>query len=82
MAKMFIDEYYRTFDNNRQGLVSFFRDMSTISFEGTSIKGGANYVAKVSHMESAFPVRNLCRTHVFGCSCSKWVCQRPASIAS
>jgi len=47
ISRQFITAYYQNFDNNRQAIVQFFRDSSTISFEGATFQGGANYLAKV-----------------------------------
>lgn len=40
IAKAFIPHYYNLFDTNREGLVSLFRETSTLTFEGDGPKTG------------------------------------------
>mmetsp|Transcript_36338 Transcript_36338/g.112436 ORF Transcript_36338/g.112436 Transcript_36338/m.112436 type:complete len:122 (+) Transcript_36338:187-552(+) len=40
VAKAFIPHYYNLFDTNRAGLVSLFRNESTLTFEGDGPKTG------------------------------------------
>ncbi|RDX52747.1 nuclear transport factor 2 [Polyporus arcularius HHB13444] len=45
IAKQFTDFYYSTFDANRAGLQSLYRDHSMLSWEGTPIQG-ANAISE------------------------------------
>ena len=40
VAKAFIPHYYNLFDTNREGLVSLFRETSSLTFEGDGPKTG------------------------------------------
>mmetsp|Transcript_29463 Transcript_29463/g.88115 ORF Transcript_29463/g.88115 Transcript_29463/m.88115 type:complete len:123 (-) Transcript_29463:36-404(-) len=40
VAKAFIPHYYNLFDTNREGLVSLFRDTTSLTFEGDGPKVG------------------------------------------
>nr|VWO99288.1 Uncharacterized protein [Ganoderma boninense] len=39
IAKQFTDFYYSTFDTNRAGLASLYRDFSMLTWEGTQLVG-------------------------------------------
>ncbi|VDB83265.1 unnamed protein product [Peniophora sp. CBMAI 1063] len=47
IANQFTDFYYSTFDSNRQGLSSLYRDHSMLTFEGSQIMGGAAITEKL-----------------------------------
>ncbi|KAG5968093.1 Nuclear transport factor 2 [Claviceps cyperi] len=48
IAKQFIDFYYNTFDTDRKGLASLYRENSMLTFESTSSLGTANITAKLT----------------------------------
>ena len=50
LARAFVEQYYRTFDANRGALPNMFRDVSTVSFEGDVVVGGANFYNKLASM--------------------------------
>ncbi|KAM5542635.1 hypothetical protein V8D89_003596 [Ganoderma adspersum] len=47
IAKQFTDFYYSTFDTNRAGLQSLYRDVSMLSWEGTPLVGASNITEKI-----------------------------------
>ncbi|KAF9328582.1 Nuclear transport factor 2 [Podila minutissima] len=47
IGTQFVDFYYQTFDSNRAGLASLYRDSSMLSFEGSQTAGAAPIVAKL-----------------------------------
>ena len=55
IARQFVDAYYAVFDTNRQGILTFFRDASTISFEGSTFRGGANFLSRLQQMGIPLP---------------------------
>ncbi|KAH9948121.1 nuclear transport factor 2 [Amylocystis lapponica] len=48
IAKQFTDFYYTTFDTNRGGLQSLYRDVSMLSWEGSPILGAADISEKLT----------------------------------
>ncbi|CAL1703464.1 unnamed protein product [Somion occarium] len=50
IAKQFTDFYYTTFDTNRQGLQSLYRDHSMMTWEGSPIQGAAAIVEKITSL--------------------------------
>ncbi|KAI0329878.1 nuclear transport factor 2 [Cubamyces sp. BRFM 1775] len=50
VAKQFTDFYYTTFDTNRAGLQSLYRDNSMLTWEGTPILGAANIAEKLTSL--------------------------------
>ncbi|KAF7312198.1 Nuclear transport factor 2 [Mycena indigotica] len=50
VAGQFIDFYYQTFDTNRGGLASLYRDSSMLSFEGSQILGTTAIVEKLTSL--------------------------------
>ncbi|OBZ75830.1 Nuclear transport factor 2 [Grifola frondosa] len=48
IAKQFTDFYYSTFDTNRSGLQSLYRDSSMLSFEGAQFLGAAPISEKLT----------------------------------
>ena len=47
VAKQFTDFYYTTFDTNRSGLQSLYRDVSMLSWEGTPLVGASAITEKI-----------------------------------
>ncbi|RUP47953.1 hypothetical protein BC936DRAFT_145140 [Jimgerdemannia flammicorona] len=47
IAKAFSAFYYQAFDSNRNQLLSLYRDLSTLSWEGEQFIGANNIVAKL-----------------------------------
>ncbi|KAF9265802.1 nuclear transport factor 2 [Marasmius fiardii PR-910] len=47
IAKQFTDFYYTTFDTNRSGLNSLYRESSMLSWEGEPIQSAAKIVEKI-----------------------------------
>ena len=52
VAKAFIPHYYNLFDTNREGLVSLFRETSSLTFEGDGPKTG---VAQIMEKRRGLP---------------------------
>ncbi|KAI0747602.1 nuclear transport factor 2 [Daedaleopsis nitida] len=50
IAKQFTDFYYTTFDTNRVGLQSLYRDVSMLSWEGTPILGASAISEKLTSL--------------------------------
>jgi hypothetical protein len=50
VARQFVEAYYRAFDTNRAGVAGFFRDASTVSFEGSTVQGAQGFLAKLQQM--------------------------------
>ncbi|XP_027919743.1 nuclear transport factor 2B [Vigna unguiculata] len=50
LAKAFVEHYYSTFDNNRQGLANLYQDASMLTFEGQKIQGAPSIVAKLTSL--------------------------------
>ncbi|KAG5945308.1 Nuclear transport factor 2 [Claviceps sorghi] len=48
VAKQFVQFYYNTFDSDRKGLASLYRDNSMLTFESSSSLGAANITEKLS----------------------------------
>ncbi|TFK46018.1 nuclear transport factor 2 [Heliocybe sulcata] len=48
IAKQFTEFYYSTFDSNRAGLQSLYRDTSMLSFEGQPTQGAAGIAEKLT----------------------------------
>lgn len=47
VANQFVPFYYSTFDNNREGLATLYRDPSMLTYESTSVVGVAAIVDKL-----------------------------------
>ena len=50
LARQFVDVFYRTFDGNRAALGGMYRDASTVSFEGDTLRGGNAFMGKLAGM--------------------------------
>lgn len=50
MARLFVNQFYATFDGNRNALMNMYRDVSTVGFEGDTVRGGAAFVQKLAGM--------------------------------
>ncbi|KAJ3165848.1 Nuclear transport factor 2 [Geranomyces variabilis] len=50
VGRQFVDFYYQTFDSNRSGLASLYRDVSMLSFEGQITIGAKNVVEKLTSL--------------------------------
>ncbi|KAI8999054.1 nuclear transport factor 2 [Trametes punicea] len=50
IAKQFTDFYYTTFDTNRAGLHSLYRDVSMLTWEGTPILGATAIAEKLTSL--------------------------------
>ncbi|EPQ58553.1 nuclear transport factor 2 [Gloeophyllum trabeum ATCC 11539] len=50
IAKQFTEFYYSTFDTNRAGLQSLYRDASMLSFEGQPTQGAAAIAEKLTSL--------------------------------
>ncbi|EEQ27894.1 Nuclear transport factor 2 [Microsporum canis] len=50
VAKQFVEFYYKTFDENRNGLGNLYRDQSMLTFETTSIRGAALILEKLTSL--------------------------------
>jgi len=48
ISKQFTDFYYQTFDTNRAGLQSLYRNESMLTWEGAPIQGVANIAEKLT----------------------------------
>ncbi|TFK27349.1 nuclear transport factor 2 [Coprinopsis marcescibilis] len=48
IAKQFTDYYYQTFDSERSGLGSLYREFSFLTFEGQQIQGAPAIVEKLT----------------------------------
>jgi hypothetical protein len=48
VAKQFIEFYYNTFDTDRKGLVSLYREQSMLTFESASVLGAQNIAEKLT----------------------------------
>ena len=51
IAQQFLTAYYGAFDTNRQGVAQLFKDGSTLSFEGVTVKGAQQIVAKLVSLQ-------------------------------
>lgn len=47
VASQFVPFYYNTFDTNREGLASLYRDTSMLTYESASVMGVAAIVDKL-----------------------------------
>ncbi|KAF8017885.1 hypothetical protein BT93_H2944 [Corymbia citriodora subsp. variegata] len=47
-AKRFMENYYRTFDANREGLVNLYRERSVLTFDSRKIQGKGAILAKLT----------------------------------
>ncbi|KAJ2514411.1 Nuclear transport factor 2 [Coemansia sp. RSA 2049] len=47
IGKQFVDFYYQTFDSNRSGLASLYRDVSMMTWEGSQFRGSENILEKI-----------------------------------
>ncbi|KAI0255258.1 nuclear transport factor 2 [Lactifluus subvellereus] len=50
VAKQFTDFYYTTFDTNRSGLSSLYRDSSMLTFEGAPVQGTGAITEKLTSL--------------------------------
>ncbi|KAI8379999.1 hypothetical protein EDC96DRAFT_473405 [Choanephora cucurbitarum] len=50
VAKAFTDFYYQTFDTNRAGLVSLYRNESMLTFEGQQFASANNIAEKLTSL--------------------------------
>ncbi|KAF3761465.1 hypothetical protein M406DRAFT_323872 [Cryphonectria parasitica EP155] len=50
VATQFVPFYYNTFDGNREGLASLYRDNSMLTYESTSVVGVAAIVEKLKNL--------------------------------
>ncbi|GLB35438.1 putative nuclear transport factor 2 (NTF2) [Lyophyllum shimeji] len=50
IAKQFTDFYYQTFDTNRAGLQSLYRDQSMLSWEGSPLVGANSITEKLTSL--------------------------------
>ncbi|ORY29525.1 nuclear transport factor 2 [Naematelia encephala] len=53
VARQFTDFYYQTFDSNRAGLQSLYRDSSMLTWENTPIMGVTGIMEKLSTLPFA-----------------------------
>jgi hypothetical protein len=69
IAQQFVQQYYSTFDQNRQGVAAFYQAQSRLTFEGQTFEGpqailgklmslgGASGAAKVVHQAKTLDVQ-------------------------
>ncbi|KAJ4393990.1 Nuclear transport factor 2 [Gnomoniopsis smithogilvyi] len=50
VASQFVPFYYNTFDTNREGLASLYRDTSMLTYESASVMGVAAIVDKLTNL--------------------------------
>ncbi|KAI8937189.1 Nuclear transport factor 2 [Plenodomus lindquistii] len=50
IAQQFVQFYYKTFDENRAGLASLYRDTSMLTFEAQGTQGSAAIVEKLQNL--------------------------------
>jgi hypothetical protein len=50
IAQQFVEFYYKTFDENRAGLASLYRDPSMLTFEAQPTQGTAAIVEKLQNL--------------------------------
>ncbi|XP_065828100.1 nuclear transport factor 2-like [Oscarella lobularis] len=50
IAQQFVQQYYKTFDENRAGLGSLYTDSSVLTFEGTQHVGPAQIIEKLTNL--------------------------------
>ncbi|KAJ4414043.1 Nuclear transport factor 2 [Gnomoniopsis sp. IMI 355080] len=51
VASQFVPFYYNTFDTNREGLASLYRDTSMLTYESASVMGVAAIVDKLKNVK-------------------------------
>lgn len=49
-ANQFIRNYYSSFDSNRQSILNFLKDVSQVSFEGTTLTGGQAFLQRLNQL--------------------------------
>lgn len=48
-AKVFVSQYYQMFDSNRtQAVTTLFKDVSSVSFEGTTVQGAQAFLNRIN----------------------------------
>ncbi|KAL1799696.1 hypothetical protein ACET3X_000038 [Alternaria dauci] len=50
IAQQFVQFYYKTFDENRAGLASLYKETSMLTFEATGTQGSAAIVEKLQNL--------------------------------
>ncbi|PON31997.1 Nuclear transport factor 2, eukaryote [Parasponia andersonii] len=50
VGRLFVDHYYRLFDNDRASLSSFYQPNSMLTFEGQKIQGVENISSKLNQL--------------------------------
>ncbi|OAL49491.1 nuclear transport factor 2 [Pyrenochaeta sp. DS3sAY3a] len=50
IAKQFVEFYYKTFDENRAGLASLYKENSMLTFEAQGTQGSAAIVEKLQNL--------------------------------
>lgn len=59
VASQFVPFYYNTFDTNREGLASLYRDTSMLTYESASVMGVAAIVDKLKVGECDLRLRTV-----------------------
>ncbi|KAI6700173.1 hypothetical protein NL676_014497 [Syzygium grande] len=73
-GKMFVENYYRTFDANRAELVNLYREESVLNFEyRETIKGKEAIVAKLTSFQQ-------CQLHISQIDCTPVALNRGAIV--
>ncbi|KAJ2381242.1 Nuclear transport factor 2 [Coemansia sp. RSA 2559] len=50
IGKQFVEFYYQTFDSNRSGLASLYRNVSMMTWEGSPYQGAESIVEKITSL--------------------------------
>eukprot|EP00929_Paragymnodinium_shiwhaense_P111814 TRINITY_DN800_c0_g2_i1.p2 TRINITY_DN800_c0_g2~~TRINITY_DN800_c0_g2_i1.p2 ORF type:complete len:124 (-),score=35.86 TRINITY_DN800_c0_g2_i1:145-516(-) len=50
IGEQFVQQYYATFDSNRQGLVPMYNETSMLTFEGEQFQGAQGIVQKLASL--------------------------------